>query len=114
MQPVFRSGATGEARLLETAGDRLPLGILDEADYQESRFQLLPGDAVVLYTDGVVEVVNERQEMFGFERLLRLTGEDGHSSARSLLDRIAEAVQAFVGSSSPRDDLTLIVIKARN
>jgi serine phosphatase RsbU (regulator of sigma subunit) len=41
-QPVHFSSQTGDTRLLETEGDTFPLGILDEADYKETRLQLAP------------------------------------------------------------------------
>ena len=69
-QPIHFSSTTGKARLMQTEGDNFPLGILDEADYQETRLELGVGDKIVLYTDGIVEAMNEQGEMFGFERRL--------------------------------------------
>ncbi len=48
------------------------MGILDDANYEETQLNLEPGDKVVLYTDGIVEAMNAQEEMFGFERLLEL------------------------------------------
>ena len=51
-QPVLMSAKTTEATLVDTQGDTFPLGILDEANYEETRLQLDAGDRVVFYTDG--------------------------------------------------------------
>jgi len=63
--------------------------------YEELRAELAPGDAVVLYSDGVVEARNGREE-YGPERLCR--GLEANASG-------------FLGGESPHDDVTLIVIK---
>jgi sigma-B regulation protein RsbU (phosphoserine phosphatase) len=109
-QPIHLHGGTGEARLVQTVGDSFPLGILPDAEYQETRLELAPGDKVVLYTDGIVEAMNERQEMFGFDRLLDVAREGREMGADALLARIMEAVGAFVGPAPQHDDLTAIVL----
>ena len=78
--------------LLETKGDTFPLGILDEVDYQETRLRLLPGDRVIFYTDGIVEAMNARKEMFGFERLLAVVGNAGAMPANALHEQILHSV----------------------
>src|SRR5205814_1540467 len=55
-------------RHIETDGDRFPLGIV-ECRYEETRIDLPPSSTVVFYTDGVVEAMNARQEMYSFEDL---------------------------------------------
>jgi sigma-B regulation protein RsbU (phosphoserine phosphatase) len=109
-QPILLSGETGDAVLVETEGDTFPLGILDEADYQETRLQLAAGDRVVLYTDGIVEAMNEQEEMFGFERLQEVIQEARSLSAEALLKNIIARVNTFVGDTPQHDDLTVIVL----
>jgi serine phosphatase RsbU (regulator of sigma subunit) len=109
-QPIHLSSKTGEAALVETQGDRFPLGILDVADYQETRLQLEPGDTLILYTDGIVEAMNEQEELFGFDRLLTVIQELTATEPAAILDEIMARVNAFVGRASQHDDLTVIVI----
>lgn len=109
-QPIHVSAASGHAQLIETVGDTFPLGILDDADYQETRVQLNHGDRVVFYTDGIVEAMNEHQEIFGFERLLELTANAGSLPAEILLQEIIQSVNAFAGNAPQHDDLTVIVL----
>jgi sigma-B regulation protein RsbU (phosphoserine phosphatase) len=108
-QPIHFSFKTGETRLLDTLGDTFPLGILEEADYQETRLQLAPGDRVFFYTDGIVEAMNNKGEIFGFDRLLDIARQSKGMNAEQLLKIIMEKVKEFAGGAVQHDDLTLIV-----
>jgi len=110
--PIQISGATGEARLMETEGDTFPLGILEEADYQETYVHLSSGDKVILYTDGIVEAMNEKKEMFGFDRLLEIVRGKHTTSSESLLKEIIDQVNLFTGNAPQHDDLTVIVLSS--
>jgi serine phosphatase RsbU (regulator of sigma subunit) len=109
-QPMLLSAGTGEASLVETEGDTFPLGILDEANYEETRLQLEPGDKIVFYTDGIVEAMNEKEEMYGFERLQEVLESSRSASAEELLKSILENVKVFTGEAEQHDDLTAIVV----
>ena len=109
-QPILLSAQTGGASLVETEGDTFPMGILDEANYQETKLQLERGDKVVLYTDGIVEAMNEKEEMFGFERLMELTQKARSMSAGALLKEIIKRVNEFAGGAAQHDDITVIVV----
>lgn len=111
-QPIYRSAASNEAKLVETEGDSFPLGILDKANYEETELWLKPGDKIVLYTDGIVEAMNAQEELFGFERLIETIGESKTLTAQSLLDEINHQVNEFVGGTPQHDDITIIVIQA--
>jgi sigma-B regulation protein RsbU (phosphoserine phosphatase) len=109
-QPVHLSAKSGKASLIETEGDTFPLGILDDANYEETRIQLETGDKVVFYTDGIVEAMNEKEEMFGFDRLLEMVQTSKSANADSLLQEIIDKVKEFTGSAPQHDDLTIIVV----
>jgi len=109
-QPVYVSAADGKASLVETAGDTFPLGILDDVDYQETRLNMLPGDKIILYTDGIVEAMNEHEEMFGFERLLEIAQDAGSMTADALLKKIMDKVNEFAEEVAQHDDITIIVL----
>jgi sigma-B regulation protein RsbU (phosphoserine phosphatase) len=113
-QPIHLSAKTGEASLVETEGDTFPLGILEDAEYQETQLKLGSGDKVVLYTDGIVEAMNEKEEMFGFERLLEVVKRTRSLSADSLLKEIIDRVNEFAGGAAQHDDLTVIVVSVEN
>jgi len=109
-QPVHYSAKTGEAVLVDTEGDTFPLGILEDASYEETRLQLEPGDKIVLYTDGIVEAMNAKEEIFGFERFLEVVKKANSLNADELLEEIKDKVNEFVGDAEQHDDLTVIVI----
>ena len=109
-QPIHLSAKSGEAKLIETEGDTLPLGILADANYEETNIQLSPGDRLLFYTDGIVEAMNTQEEIFGFERLIDAVQASKSIDADSLLKEILTRVNAFVGGASQHDDLTLIVV----
>jgi CHASE2 domain-containing sensor protein len=109
-QPILLSAETGKASLVETLGDTFPLGILDDADYQETRLSLSPGDTVVFYTDGIVEAMNKKEEIYGFQRLMDVVQEAGSMNADQLLNEIIKRVNTFTGGAVQHDDLTVIVL----
>jgi len=109
-QPVYFSEETGGVELVETEGDTFPLGILEDAEYEETRLELAPGDKVVFYTDGIVEAMNEQEEIFGFDRLLDVVRGARAMDAESLLKEIMDQVNKFAGGAAQHDDLTVIVL----
>jgi sigma-B regulation protein RsbU (phosphoserine phosphatase) len=100
--------------LVETIGDTFPLGILASADYQGTRGQLSPGDKIVFYTDGIVEAMNKKEEMYGFERLLDVVQASHAMDADSLLTEIINRVDAFAAGVEQHDDITVIVLSVSN
>jgi sigma-B regulation protein RsbU (phosphoserine phosphatase) len=72
---------------------------------------LEPGDMLVLGTDGLVEVRNSQDQMFGTERLLRLIREFAALPLAELVHRVSTAVREFHGRPLPPDDTTLVVIR---
>jgi serine phosphatase RsbU (regulator of sigma subunit) len=109
-QPVLMSAKTAEATLVETLGDTFPLGILEDASYEETRLQLEPGDKVVFYTDGIVEAMNKKEEIYGFERLQEVIKTSKASKAEALMNDIITSVSDFTGNAPQHDDLTMIIV----
>lgn len=110
--PVYWSHENGIAGLVETVGDNFPLGILEDIDYQETLLQLAPGDKIVFYTDGIVEAMNDKKEIFGFDRLLKVIQEAGGMNADMLRKKILCEVNEFSQGVNQNDDLTIIVLNA--
>jgi len=75
----------------------------------DSTLKLEPGDAMLLYTDGVTEPRNAHKEQFSLERLVHLVELHGHERAATLCERIVQAVQSW--SASLDDDVTLLVVR---
>ena len=101
-----------EVMKLPSAAAGLPLCVLDDSEYQADRVQLLPGDALVLFTDGITEATNSSGGFYGKERLAAAVAlVDKSASATALLAAISSDVHAFVAAAEPSDDLALLVIR---
>jgi sigma-B regulation protein RsbU (phosphoserine phosphatase) len=107
--PRLKRCSDGSLDLLD--GDSgLPLGISVFESYPERRYQLVPGDQLVLYTDGVVEAFNSQREMFGLERLDKVL-ENCAIGAAGLLESVLAALDEFTAGCPPHDDRTIVVAK---
>jgi sigma-B regulation protein RsbU (phosphoserine phosphatase) len=99
-------------RYLETMGLAFPLGISGGGQYNGHQVELLSGDTVLFYTDGVIEAMNSDGQLYGFERLeglMRSLNTD--FSPRTLIETILEDITTFVGPAEQHDDITLVAIK---
>ena len=112
-QPILCPGdGSSKPIYIETEGDTFPLGIVPDCVYKEMTLALSPGDAVVFYTDGVVEAMNARGELYGFERLTASIEAGRGLDAQRLLDKILDDVNRHAGDVEPHDDLTIVVARA--
>jgi sigma-B regulation protein RsbU (phosphoserine phosphatase) len=92
-------------------GRGIALGVVDHVDYQEQEITLGPGDALLLYTDGLTEAIDVQQEEFGLEQVLAVARANHQASASGLLQALTRAVEAHVGEAEVFDDMTIVVIK---
>jgi sigma-B regulation protein RsbU (phosphoserine phosphatase) len=103
--PLLRRAGGG---LEELGRGGLPLGVRDDLAPEPQTTTLGPGDLLVLYTDGLAEAVNARDDAFGYDRIAELARPGG--TPQAVHDRILAAFDAHVGDQPLRDDLTLLVI----
>jgi sigma-B regulation protein RsbU (phosphoserine phosphatase) len=111
-QPLLLPVKTSDPTLVETVGDTFPLGILDEANYEETQLKMEPGDKIVYYTDGIVEAMNKNEDMYGFDRLNEVVKSSTAENAEDLMNDIIKDVSDFTGAAPQHDDLTIIVVSA--
>ena len=105
LPPLLRR-SSGIVEAVGEAESRLPLGVDHEVDYAPCILPLAPGESLVLYTDGITEAMNAKDELYGSQRLLALLGSDVESV--SLLGRrILDDVKRFVGAQPQSDDMCL-------
>jgi len=111
--PVLRR-ASGKIERLGTGGPPfgLPLFTDDEVPYPSARVQLFPGDLLFIFTDGLVEAVNDAGEEYGEARLLPCIQTSPPESADEMLKRVMTEVNSFVGYARQHDDITCLVLKA--
>ena len=91
----------------------IALGLVPDFEYEERTLVLMPGDALILYTDGVTEAMNEDQEEFGVPRLIKVFQVDPPSDAEDTTGRVFEAVHDFAGDADQSDDITCLVLHRR-
>jgi sigma-B regulation protein RsbU (phosphoserine phosphatase) len=101
--------ADGSMEALNGAGG-LVLGAMPGIEYPDHTVQLLPGDRLVLYTDGVTEAFNPADEAYGEERLIAEVKAHGDGAAAALVERICRSVTLFAGTAAQSDDITLTVL----
>jgi phosphoserine phosphatase RsbU/P len=99
----------GRRRYLSSGGP--VLGILGGAAYSERFIDLLPGDILVLYTDGVIETENPEGQMFEVERLEKFVATHASHSAQELCELIYAELARFSGRDEPTDDTTIVIAK---
>ena len=104
---IVHAGGTME----QLASGGLPLGIMADAEFREGRTQLLPGDVLVIYSDGVSEAVNPTGEEFGPTRLYEVVARNLDASASGIRDRIESALTKFCQGTPAADDITLVIVK---
>jgi GAF domain-containing protein len=101
----------GAAREINAIGP-LPGALPEPGDWHPERVELEPGDALVLYTDGVTEAVGPGDERFGRDRLLAALAPPA-DSAQELVDRIRAALRAFGHGRPQSDDVACLVLRRR-
>jgi phosphoserine phosphatase RsbU/P len=89
------------------------LGVFPDAELGDSSLRLMPGEALVLYTDGITEARSPDGGFFGEDRLRRLLGSCAGCDAVTFAQRIKDDVLDFQ-EGDPRDDLAVLVLRARD
>ncbi len=98
-------------RCTATNLEGMPIGITEDVEYLHAKVRLDPGDIVVLYTDGVSEMRNEKREEYGSPRLQQLIINSHQLNAQEIVERIIDDVSTFQGAAPPHDDMTMLVMK---
>ena len=84
------------------------IGLVEDPQFHEEQVQIRAGDTLLLYTDGVTETFNDRDEEFGYERLLDLTRRNMDSPAKTLIRELKSELQDFSKNQPMADDITII------
>jgi NarL family two-component system response regulator LiaR len=88
----------------------VPLGVFEDMTWQQGAVQLVPGDVLVLYTDGITEAQDRQEMFFGKERLLKIAQANLGHSAQGIHEALITEVHEFVGDVPQFDDITLMVV----
>jgi sigma-B regulation protein RsbU (phosphoserine phosphatase) len=101
----------GKNQVIEATG--LPLGLFDEADYDEFRFKMKPGDMFVFFSDGILDARNRSGELFGRGRVEKIIAECGGTSADCVVDSLFKAAAEHSAGVETFDDQTVVAIKVK-
>ncbi|MBS1796371.1 MAG: SpoIIE family protein phosphatase [Acidobacteria bacterium] len=110
--PPLIGRVDGSVEQLQSGG--FPLGIIPMADYEVGEMTLRPGEALVIYSDGVSEAANLKGEEFGVERLSQVVSRFLTSSASGLRDKVESALSTFTQTAPAGDDITLVIVKRKS
>ena len=105
----FHFSDKSEPTRLGTGG--IVLSIMEEFPYKEESVSLLPGDIIVMYSDGISEAVNPHQEQFSDARIANVIATHRGESAAGIIEKIVAAVRGHAGDAPQADDMTIVVVK---
>lgn len=93
------------------AEHNLPLGVIEDFEYEEQTALISKDDGLLLYTDGLTEAENAAKEQFGEQRMQKVMAGCGGLMARDIIEKINGALAAFVDGAEQSDDLTLLFFR---
>jgi sigma-B regulation protein RsbU (phosphoserine phosphatase) len=107
---LIRHGGNADEAFTEGS---FPVGLVPEAEYATACVKLEPGDTLVLFSDGVTEAMDPKEDFFGMPRLTQLLTGHNETSLDELQKLVLEAVENFARGASQADDLTLLLVRYR-
>jgi sigma-B regulation protein RsbU (phosphoserine phosphatase) len=102
----------GKNQVIEATG--LPLGLFDDADYDEFTFRMKPGDMFVFFSDGILDARNRKGELFGRGRVEKVIADCAGKSADCVVDSLFKAVAEHSAGVEAFDDQTVVAIKVKD
>jgi sigma-B regulation protein RsbU (phosphoserine phosphatase) len=109
--PLFL-GTGGGAEFMQVKKG-LVAGIIETSRYPAGVRQLAPGDCILMYTDGVTEAMNTRDELYSDARLLATAGAISPAEPRSLVEGVRTTIAAFAQGAAQADDITMLAMRYR-
>jgi sigma-B regulation protein RsbU (phosphoserine phosphatase) len=106
---VFSPEQAGTHRGLSRTG--MPLGIIDDANWEQGKVTFDPGQLLVAYTDGITEAQNEKDEFYEEKRLVEVVKSKFGQPVKALQNAVLKDIQEFSLKQPQFDDMTLMVVK---
>ena len=108
-RPIYLHG--GKMEIIEATG--LPLGLFDDAEYEEFSFRTRPGDMFVFFSDGILDASNKAGEMFGRKGVERVIAACPEQTPECVVGSLFQAVEEFSEGQNAFDDQTVVAIKVK-
>jgi len=91
----------------------MPLGTMDKFPYQIKETMLAPGDTILLLSDGLPELQNDKEELFGYTKVRTVFEEVAEQTPEEIVDHLKSKGSEWVDDRIPDDDVTFVVIKMK-
>ena len=113
--PLIYRAATDRFEYLTSSARNYALGLMEDVDFEQETLELSAGDMIYLYTDGVTEALNTREELYGEERLEKcLNGLGaGNVSVEKILEAVRLSIEKYAEGAEQSDDITMIGLRYR-
>ena len=111
-RPLWVQSGTGQVH--ELAAHGIALGVQKAIKLEEREIDVVPGDTLVFYTDGVTDAMDSAGQLFDVERLRAAVVASPPVSAQQVLSAVVDAIGTFTGGAPQSDDLTLLVVRRRD
>jgi Stage II sporulation protein E (SpoIIE) len=108
LDPYVYRASTGKLETLSSWG--FPLGVKRREPFREHSVDFAAGDRLVLYSDGLIECIDDDGEPYGFDRFENTITRAGHLSAEEIKKTVLNSVRKFTRNRPPEDDQTLVVV----
>jgi len=108
---LIRRAASDEVEEVHLEG--APLGSFSDFPYRAASVDLQPGDTIVMMSDGLPEMMDEDDEVLGYERVGSILKELGSSTPQGVIDRFSEVATAWANGRAQDDDITMIVMRLK-
>jgi serine phosphatase RsbU (regulator of sigma subunit) len=109
--PIVYRAATGTVEEIVLKG--MPLGAFSDFPYEEKKFCISEGDAVVLMSDGFPEMFNEKRETFGYSRVRDIVFQAGSKTSKEIVEHLSKVGEEWSNGESQNDDVTFVVLKMK-
>jgi sigma-B regulation protein RsbU (phosphoserine phosphatase) len=103
--------STGKIEIIKQKTD--PIGIERSSKYNEIKLTVDKGDIIILYTDGLIEALNQEGHQYGIDTLSQVIADNNTLTAKDIANEVKYNIQAFIGSASLHDDQTLVIMKIK-
>jgi len=109
--PLLLRSDSDDIALLESGG--YPIGLFPEAEFEESAVRVDPGDLFAVYTDGITDALNTKDEDFGEARLRQVLSQNRNRPSENILEQILASVRDFSLGAEQFDDQTAVIGRVR-
>ena len=104
--------------LLKKGGPTVGIGAFDDLDdgkikFEEGQLKLKPGDKLFIYTDGIVEYQNDKEEFYGDDRFYNSLKTQKAESVTNMIDQCINSLMEFGNNTNPQDDITLLGLELK-